>query len=508
MTFKNIFLIYLAVLTSLILAALLYVRVLLRRYEDAQPEAHVRKAMETLAAEAAGGRLWENYSIPEVTPGKYESDLRERYCGYYTDGALTFSRMPDHYGEDELSYAVERDGFVLAEIRLKAMGPPVTKLAILSYREWEVESVRPLLAEREYTLTLPVGLGIRVNGIEVPPGEGMADGEGMVEYRFPGFYLEPVAEVFDGEGRTASCTVKGNRLLPEIYHYSLTLPRELAVSLNGEPHRGEATGDKFVRHNIVRFEKPQIRISDHYGNVIEYDGRNELPVTYIAIAATDKHSVLVEGKPVPEQDIEMESNPDHTALADYVKDLPQISRYRIAVLKKDAEITLRNGKNDIIPLEAGQTSYDFTRPAGMSLVPDEVAAQVDVLKVAQMWSLFMSKDLDFEQLKPFLIQGSFQYKVALKYATGIDITFTSKHILQDPPFTDEKVTNFVWITNDCFSVDISFVKHMYLTVTEKRVDDTMNDRFYFVRYDDTKDGVDNPGWKLVGMKEIINGRAE
>ena len=54
----------------------------------------------------------------------------------------------------------------------------------------------------------------------------------------------------------------------------------------------------------------------------------------------------------------------------------------------------------------------------------------------------------------------------------------------------------------CFSVDISFVKHMRLYYGA-RVDDPMNDRFYFVRYDDTDNGVNDPTWKLAGMKEIV-----
>ena len=35
------------------------------------------------------------------------------------------------------------------------------------------------------------------------------------------------------------------------------------------------------------------------------------------------------------------------------------------------------------------------------------------------------------------------------------------------------------------------------------VDDPMNDRFYFVRYDDTDNGLDDPAWKLASMKEIV-----
>ena len=87
----------------------------------------------------------------------------------------------------------------------------------------------------------------------------------------------------------------------------------------------------------------------------------------------------------------------------------------------------------------------------------------------------MTNDLAFSRIRGYLIPGSYQYEVAQKYATGVDITFTSRHTLDDPAFTGNTVTNFVWITEDCFSVDISFVKHMRLWYGTP-VDDAMNDR--------------------------------
>ena len=114
----------------------------------------------------------------------------------------------------------------------------------------------------------------------------------------------------------------------------------------------------------------------------------------------------------------------------------------------------------------------------------------------------MSDDLPFSRIREYLIPSSYQYKVAHRYATGVDITFTSAHTLADPAFTDSAVTNFAWITEDCFSVDIRFVKHMRLR-SGGAVDDPMNDRFYFVRYDDPESG-EGPAWKLASMKEILN----
>lgn len=115
----------------------------------------------------------------------------------------------------------------------------------------------------------------------------------------------------------------------------------------------------------------------------------------------------------------------------------------------------------------------------------------------------MTEDAAFSQLEPYLIEDSYQYQVVLQYATGVDRTFTSKHTLANPAFTEETVTNYVQIADNCFSVDISFVKHMILSYGA-RVDDPMNDRFYFVKYDDTDDGTDNPTWRIASMKEIVN----
>ena len=87
--------------------------------------------------------------------------------------------------------------------------------------------------------------------------------------------------------------------------------------------------------------------------------------------------------------------------------------------------------------------------------------------------------------------------MATKYANGIDITFTSIHTLDNPPFTNESVGNFIRISENCFSVDISFDKNMVLS-DGNCITDSMNDRFYFVKY------AESGTWKLVCMKEIVN----
>lgn len=500
-TCRLVYLIYLGVVAALVIAALAYVRSLLYRYEDSQPQRRVWEAVEALAADAAGGQFWSKYDLPRVTAGEWEQgrDLQAEYLALY-EGQLSVVRDTGTAQGDRLEYRVECGGFVLARVGLKAVGEPVTKLAVLTMQEWAVDWVRPVLEAHSYTLTVPSDFRVALNGV---PLTGEAADNGESTYTVSGLYLPPEFSITDAHGAPARYTLRDGRVLVEYFHYTLTLPSALTVRVDGQAWPGRAEGEDRVRYEIVRLEKPAVTISDYYGNEISYAGENELPLTSCTITADERYTVQVEGEQVPDQAVTRRANPDYRHFADYVQDLPQLCVTRVAVLREGAKVTVTDELGNPVALEEGKSAYDFTsRVAGLEQVPDEVSGQVDVLQAAQDWSLFMTGDLAFSRIKGYLISSSYQYEVAMKYASGVDITFTSRHTLDNPAFTDSTVTNFAWITDDCFSVDISFVKHMRLWYGTP-VDDPMNDRFYFVRYDDTADGVDNPAWKLASMKEIL-----
>lgn len=505
-SFKMIYLIYLGVLIALVLAAVLYVAALLRQYENAQPEQRVWEAVAQLAADASGGDFWSKYGLPEAAPGRFEQgrDLQTEYLALFQEEALSVTPAGGPHGEDELLYDVERGGFVLAQVGLKAAGPAVTKLSVFSMREWTVDSVRPVFQVQDYTLTVPADFDVRVNGIPLTAADGVPGDGDEITYTLPGLYLTPELAITDADGTRAEYAVKNGRVLVEYFNYSLTLPSTLTVEVNGAVWQGEAAGEDRTRYDIARLTQPAVILSDGYGNEIPYEGGDKLPLTTLTVIADERYTVRVEGAPVPARAVTRRDNPDYAGFADYAQDLPQLCTYRIAVLQDNAEITAADERGNPIAWDEGTGVQDLTdRSGGLDTVPGEVSAQVDVLRIAQDWSLFMSNDLAFSAIKPYLISGSYQYEVAAKYAAGEDIKFTSKHTLANPAFTDSAATHFAWITDDCFSVDIRFVKHMRLYYGAL-VDDPMNDRFYFVRYDDTNDGVDNPTWKLAGMKEIID----
>lgn len=505
-TFKCVYFIYLSILVVAVIAAIVYVNGLLHKYEDSLPERCVETAIDTLVADAASGDFWSKYALPEATPEKFEEsmDVKKEYLALYAEDDITFSQKNGTHGEDELYYTVENGGVVLAEVKLKAAGPAVTKLAVLNFGEWQIEYVKPIFEKGDYTLSVPSDFYVSANGIMLTAADGVAGNENEITYTIEDVYLEPVFDITDKDGNVVTYTVDNKKVIAEFYDYSLTLPTALHVEVDGESYPGQALDGNRVRYDIRTLEKPVVSISDYYGNVMDYEGGNKIPLTYMTISADSRYTVEVSGNAVASEAISTFLNPEYEQLTPYVENVPQVSVFDVAILENDAEIIVKDENGTKVSLEENKTTHDFTeRVNSLETVPEEVSTEIDVLEIAQSWSLFMSDDMPFSQFEQYMILDSYQYNVALQYATGVDITFTSSHTLANPAFTDNVVTNFVWLSDNSFSVDISFVKHMILK-SGKRVDDPMNDRFYFVKYDDTDDEIDNPTWKIASMKEIVN----
>ena len=505
-TFKKVYLIYLVIVVLALVAAIIYVNVLLHRYEDLRPEVKVEEAMAELKAAATDGSFWEKYSMPAVATGKFEAnrDVQEEYLNLFRSEDLKYSAKSGLQAEDELAYLLKNGDEELAEITLKAKGPAETKLVVFSFREWEILSVRPLFEPQDYYLSLPQDFKVLINGIGLTPEDGEQKNAEEISYFLENIYREPDIQITDRNGRAVNFKVKDGQVVAEFYVYSLTLPEALRVEVNATLQEGEEIGNKRICYNIYEVEKPEVVIKDYFGNSLTYVGGDSVPLTIASVTADSRYMVKVSGKDISAEVITVTENKEFAPLADYAVNLPRVYTYDIAVLEENATIEAWDEEGNQITLPEGKAEYDLL--AGMrgeDTVPEEISEEIDLLQVAHDWSLFMSNDLAFSGISKYMIKDSYQYEVARKYATGADITYTSAHRLGATPFTDDEVTNFQWISENSFSVDISFVKHMVLNVGTK-VDDPMNDRFYFVKYDDTDDGKENPTWKLVAMKEIVN----
>ena len=252
-------------------------------------------------------------------------------------------------------------------------------------------------------------------------------------------------------------------------------------------------------HPVKLSSGQSIEISDDFGNKIGYDGKNKIPLTYKVVYAPAEYTVSVNGKAVPKDQAILKESETPPQIADYCS-LPDRLEYRITVLKKNAEFVITDASGNRVDADTTADVVDLSPvPETLSAVPDDIASEINVLEVAETYSRFLTQDLNgysygFYTLAEYLVEGSELYNNALAWANGIDITFTSIHVLDDPPFTEESVTNFVMLSDNCFCCDVHFVKQMILD-NGTHQPDPMDSTLYFVKID----GAAGPAWKLIHM---------
>ncbi len=515
--FKISYLIYVAILAALIIAALIYVNSVLDDYEAELPQRDLESVIETMKKEAKNGKLWKKDGAPNMVAGEFEqsTDPKKDFIKKL-NGDIKFSnQMP--INETDCMYGVLHDDIMIAEVILRKVGEPRQELMIIPIQKYDLVSYRPV--SHTYTIEIPSNVTlnseifIKVNGIELTEEHGQEKPTGETVFTLENLYSVPKIEIKDANGNVADYKLpdsKDGKIEFDNTFYTLTIPTSLTVNVDGKKLDGETTDDGRMLYNIRLAKKAKVEITDLFGNTVEYTGTTSVPVLCYTFKTGDKCTVTVDGKPVPEGTVKLSEVAEYANFAEYAPGLPKISEYSLVILMEDPDentpvVEIKDGEGNVVEYDKTIRNHDFTKTTlgkYMGDVPAEVASEVNVLKVLEDWSFFMSCDLNFYGLSKHLITSSHLYNVAWKYNNSIDRTFISVHGLHNPPFLEESVTNFVWLTDDCFSVDIHFIKRMI--VSGKYLDDEMNERCYFVKYDATKDNIDNPTWKLVGMKEIVD----
>lgn len=289
-----------------------------------------------------------------------------------------------------------------------------------------------------------------------------------------------------------------------LLNYSLSLPPSVKVTLNGDELTGSVSAeetDKLV-YNISALSSPELLVSDAVGNVLECTEGQKIDITEYKITVPDNFTLKIGGKEIPREMTAKTENPSYVNVAEYCKNMPGLLIYDCAVLGKEPLIEISDAAGKAVEYEMdGNTVTVTEQPSYSDVPPEELLSQIDPMSAAKDWSLFLTKDLEganygFGTLTKYLAEGSYLYDVAWKYATGMDITFTSNH--NYPSFADEKLSNYIRYTEDCFSCDVFFNKHMDLS-SGLHVIDTMNSRFYFVN----NGTAETPNWIIVDIKEII-----
>ena len=206
------------------------------------------------------------------------------------------------------------------------------------------------------------------------------------------------------------------------------------------------------------------------------------------------------------------TNEDYEKFAEYIK-LPNMVNYELNNFLEIPEIKITDSKGNsvesLIKNNKIEIANSYITAATYEDAKQNLKGDIDILKLAENWSLFLTDDLNggtqhgFSLLKPYLITNSNFYNMAYAWATSIDITFVSTHTLKNPTFTNETLSDFVIYNEKAFSCSVYLEKNMRIANGNDKVD-IMHDKLYFVYYDDSDDEIDNPSWKLIDMKSIVD----
>lgn len=265
-----------------------------------------------------------------------------------------------------------------------------------------------------------------------------------------------------------------------------------------------------VKLSVKKQEKRLGLFSYPIWQISECNMNCERGLYYYDITVPSNYSIEINGEKLGEEYIsETIKDDSYSEIAKYAK-LPNTTNYKLDNLlsKPNIKIINDNGtnvdyveKNNVI-----QIKNNYITANSYEEIKDKIASDIDVLEIAENWSLFLTDDLQgtmhgFGTLRKNLIKNSNFYNMAYAWATSVDITFVSSHTLKNPTFTNTSVSDFVVYNENAFSCVVKLEKNMRIANTRDKVD-TMYDRLYFVYYDDANDNIDGPTWKLVDMKAL------
>ncbi|MDO5564342.1 MAG: hypothetical protein Q4F88_03850 [Eubacteriales bacterium] len=133
----------------------------------------------------------------------------------------------------------------------------------------------------------------------------------------------------------------------------------------------------------------------------------------------------------------------------------------------------------------------------------KISPTANPLDIAHKWSLYLTKDLQgytngYGTIQRYLAPDSDILTFARNWASGMDITFIGPHKLEDPPFINEKVSNFEIYNEEAFSCEIYFEKPIHINTEWSTKVDIFHERMYFYYFKDLQ------SWRLVSMQAIVD----
>ena len=228
------------------------------------------------------------------------------------------------------------------------------------------------------------------------------------------------------------------------------------------------------------------------------------------IIAPNNYKVYINDNLITEKYIAEKVQEEGLAQISKYVEIPYLVKYEIKNFYKEPNIKIYDeNEKEVEYIKEGNVvkkDLEFKTISNKEEALKNIKGNLDVQKIAEDWSLYLTDDLKgnlhgFYNINKYLIKDSDIYKNAYKWATGIDITYVSSHVLSNPTFTNERIENFKIYNENAFSCEVYLQKNLKLTNANKRIEDIMHERMYFAYYQ-TQDNIGE--WKLVNMQSITD----
>lgn len=229
------------------------------------------------------------------------------------------------------------------------------------------------------------------------------------------------------------------------------------------------------------------------------------------ILVPNNYEVYINENKLTEENVTERVEEEGLAQISKYLEIPYIVKYEVTNLLKQPKVKILDEKKNNVEYKWEQKTITIplqvAKTENKEQALNQLAGNIDIMKMAKDWNLYLTDDLEgrlhgFYNISKHLIKDSNLYEYAYKWATGVDITFVSSHTLQNPTFTNEKISNFEIYNENAFSCEVYLEKNMRLKSSGRKITDTMNEKMYFAYYDETQDGKSNPTWKLVNMQSV------
>ena len=192
---------------------------------------------------------------------------------------------------------------------------------------------------------------------------------------------------------------------------------------------------------------------------------------------------------------------------DYVT-FPKTVTYEISGLVKEPEVEILDADGNAVDFTADENGNVTvaSEPEQPSSMPEE--RRSFALEAAEAWADFTNLDLPGDNIGiatmvKYFIKDSFYYNEAYNYLTSDARWTISDHVDADPKFSDITVDEYTVYCDILYSCHIRFDKNMY-TKGKKFKHITVDSTFYFLYWDDSDDGEDNPEWHIIDMVATTN----